>query len=156
VNKRITAAWLDKHHACSEGRAWWTQQGTTDAVTLIERLRDSKHEDWAIWTLVRILPRKDVLRLAVYSARLVQHLNTDPRVEAAIAAAEKVIERDSHQNRAAAGAAYAAAYAAAGAAYATYAADAAYAAAYAAYAAAYAAAGASIIDEGLRLIGGRQ
>lgn len=78
------------------------------------------------WTQV------ECVKFAVWCARSVQHLNNDPRVEAAIKAAEQWLRDPSEASRSVA---YAAA--AANAAYAAYAA---YAAAYAAYAASSAAA----------------
>jgi hypothetical protein len=93
-----------------------------------------------LWAVLRtaVISEKTLRLFAVWSARQVQHLNTDPRVEACLKTVEEFIAGTAsleQMRQARSGAGNAAAYAA-DAAYAAYAAAAAADAAYAAYAAA--------------------
>ena len=88
-----------------------------------------------LWVAGEMGLKSDCVRVAIFAAKQVAHLNTDPRVQAAIDAAQAWVDnpsQDAAYAAHAADAARAAAYAAADAAYAAHAADAARAAAYAA------------------------
>lgn len=81
------------HSPCAEGWKKLLQHlGKTeadDAPLSIATVLDSNGLDDAIWCLRAITGYDRELRLfAVWCARRVQHLNTDPRVEAALVAAE--------------------------------------------------------------------
>jgi hypothetical protein len=125
-----------KHKACKEGKEW----ALASCVSMKEVWEKAKPA-WLLWVAMRpsVLKDKELRLFAVFCARQVQHLMTDPRSIEAIDVAEKYAQdKASDDELATAGnAAYEAAQAADAAAY--EAAQAADAAAYAAYAAAYAA-----------------
>ena len=124
----------DRHVACSQGREW-----------ALANCRDMDHAwetlspEWLIWVGTRrgVLDDRNLRLFAVWCARQVQHLMTDPRSVAAVDVAERFANGDAtaEELKAARAAAWAAAGAAAWAA--------AGAAADAAGAAAVAAAGAA-------------
>ena len=137
---KITLDWLKKNRACIEGVEWFSNHVEKSAIKepeleiVINALLEEDHSQWANWTLVRFLDRKQKIQYAVFAAEQVidifeKKYPNDKRPRKAIEAAKKCLGNDTKEDRASA---YAAAYAA----YA-YAAS---AAAYAAYAAAYAAA----------------
>ena len=136
---KITNQWLKKESACDEGCQYFLSKhaDSIEAAELLKMLIADRQFLWAIWLLQKILPRIDLVRLAVFSAEQVIEIfekkyPDDDRPRKAIEAAKKYIKNPT------ADAAYAAhaARAAAHAARAADAARAAYAAAHAAYAAA--------------------
>jgi hypothetical protein len=126
-----------KHRACKEGKKW----ALASCVSMKEVWEKAKPA-WLLWVATRpsVLTDKELRLFAVFAARQVQHLMTDPRSIEAINVAEKYAQgKAAHDELVAARAAADAAYAADAAARA-----AARAAAYAAAdAAAYAAADAA-------------
>ena len=128
--QNITKEWLKENKACSEGVKWWEDNGSKkDAVTVLRSLLESDHFQWANWTIVRLMDRKQKIQYAIFAAEQVLDIfekkyPKDDRPRKAIEAARKVLEADTQENRKAADAA---AYAYAAAAYAD-----AYADAYAA------------------------
>lgn len=80
------AKFCDRHNACSEGRAW-----------ALANCRDMQHAwetlkpEWLIWVATRpgVLTDRELHLFAVWSARQVQHLMTDPRSIAALDVAER-------------------------------------------------------------------
>jgi len=148
---KTTLNQIREHSPCAPG--WETllkhlgkTKADDDELSILTIL-DSNGLDDALWCL-RAVEGHDIgkRRFAVFCAKQVEHLLTDPRSRDAVAVAERWCDGQATDEElaaaafaAAAAAAYAAAYAA-GAGDAAYAARAARAAAYAAYAAAYAAA----------------
>jgi len=141
---KLTKRWLEGKNACLGGIRYFESLKTTSIDELFNNaIKDERFSD-TNWVISRKLKRKDKIRYAVFAAKQVidiyeEKYPDDNRPRKAIEAAERCIEKDIKNNRAAAAdAAYA--YAAADAAYA----DAAYAAyADAAAAAAYTAAAAA-------------
>ena len=108
----------DRHDACTDGREW-----------ALANCRDMDHAwdvlkpEWLIWVATRrgVLDDRTLRLFAVWCARQVQHLMTDPRSVAALDAAERFANGEAAEDElaaadAAAAAAWAAARAAAGAA----------------------------------------
>lgn len=115
--KKVTSNFLKKHNACSDGFKWWKENCKN--LTTEEQLQKllNYRADWASWLMVRLLPRKDKIRYAVFAAEQVIEIYEkkyphDKRPREAIEASKKVIERDSQKNAASNAAAYAASYAA--------------------------------------------
>ena len=128
---KITVDWLKEKRACLEGIEWFENQKLSESVDVLKSLIKEDKLDWANWTIVRVMERKQYLQYAVFAAEQAldifeQKYPDDKRPRQAIDSARKCLENNSEENRAAAYAAHAAAYAAYAAA------D---AAAYAAYAA---------------------
>ena len=105
----------DRHHACADGREW-----------ALANCRDMDHAwevlkpEWLVWVATRdgVLDDRTLRLFAVWCARQVQHLMTDPRSVAALDAAERFAngEATADELAAARDAARAAASGAAGAA----------------------------------------
>jgi len=76
----------EKHGACREGREW----ALANCATMEEVWAKAKPE-WLIWIATRpgVLTDKELRLFAVWSARQVQHLMTDPRSVAALDVAER-------------------------------------------------------------------
>jgi hypothetical protein len=77
---------MDKHHACLEGRAWAELTcETMDDVWRWER------PDWLLWVATRrgVLTDRELRLFSVCSAREVQHLMIDARSLAALDVAER-------------------------------------------------------------------
>ena len=71
---KLTKYWIRKWQPCLEAIEWAEEQDTRDVFELIERLKKLKRYDWIIWAIPRLLKTKrDRVRFAVYSARLVLH-----------------------------------------------------------------------------------
>lgn len=124
-----------KHRACEEGKEW-----ALASCASMKEVWEKAKPNWLFWVATRpsVLTDKELRLFAVFCARQVQHLMTDPRSIEAIDVAEKFAQgKASDDELARAYAAARAAYAAAKAAYAVYAAA---KAVYAVYAAAKAAA----------------
>lgn len=75
-----------KHRACEEGKEW----ALAFCATMKEVWEKAKPE-WLIWVATRpsVLTDKELRLFAVFCARQVQHLMTDPRSIEAIDVAEK-------------------------------------------------------------------
>ncbi len=104
---KITLKKLDKWYACPNGRAWFSSQDETDARKLVEKLIAENKRSWPNWLVTRCLSRKNKIRYAVYAAEQVlpiyeKKYPDDKRPRRAIAAARKVLEADTAENRAAA------------------------------------------------------
>ena len=174
---KITKEWMEEKGACREGIDWVISCDETDPIKLVEIAIKTKDNDilsYANWGLTRIMTHKQCIQYAVFAARQVLEMYEskypeDKRPRLAIEAAEKCIEHNTKENRAAAWAASDAAWAARAAAWA--ASDAARAASDAARAAWAARAAASdaaraaraaasdamkirILEFGIKLIGG--
>ena len=136
---KLTMDWLKEKRACEAGKSWFVEnkQEGDDSVDVLRELIQQNQLQWANWTIVHVMNRKQYLAYAIYAAEQVidiyeKKYPDKKKPREAINAARKVLENDSEENRKAAAAAASDAYAAA--AYAAYAAaaDAAYAAACAA------------------------
>jgi hypothetical protein len=133
---KITATWLKKWSACSEGTEWLLAQKERDGAKVCRKLVVESRIDWANWTIARLLNRKQRIQYAIFAAEQVIEIfeklyPNDKRPREAIEAAKAVLKNGTKKNKdAAAYAAYAA-----DAADAAYAADAADTAARAARAA---------------------
>jgi hypothetical protein len=109
-NHKNFSEWLKDHNACGEAREWVSENKYSEK----QAWNKCKNPQWMLWYLNETGCNNDrVLRLfAVWCARQVQHLMTDPRSIAALDVAEKYANGKATENeRAAAGAA---AWAAAG------------------------------------------
>ena len=134
---KITNQWLKKESACDEGCQYFLSKhaDSIEAAELLKMLIADRQFLWAIWLLQKILPRIDLVRLAVFSAEQVIEIfekkyPDDDRPRKAIEAAKKYIKTPTADAADAARAAYAAARDARAAADAAYAAHAARAAAH--------------------------
>ena len=104
-----------KHRACEEGKEW----ALASCATMTEVWEKAK-PNWLFWVATRpsVLTDKELRLFAVFCARQVQHLMTDPRSIEAIDVAEKYAQGKASDDELAAArsaartAAYAAAYAA--------------------------------------------
>jgi hypothetical protein len=96
-----------KHGACKEGYLW-----ATEHCTSMQDVWEKAKPEWLIWVATRkgVLTDNELRRFAVWSARQVQHLMTDPRSIAALDVAERHTEGSATDEELAA--AYAAACAA--------------------------------------------
>ena len=76
----------DLHSACRDGREWALE----NCETMDEVWAKAKPE-WLIWIVTRpgVLTDRELRLFAVWSARQVQHLMTDPRSVAALDVAER-------------------------------------------------------------------
>lgn len=76
----------DFHNAYSEGRKW-AMKNCTSMNDVWKTIRP----DWLVWTATRpgVLTDNELRLFAVFCARQVQHMMTDPRSIAAIDAAER-------------------------------------------------------------------
>lgn len=103
----------ERHKVCPEGLAWALENGKT--MLQIWKHPELKYE-WLIWISTRagVLDDRTLRLFAVWSARQVQHLMTDPRSIAALDVAERFANGEATQNElsAAGAAAWAAARAA--------------------------------------------
>lgn len=109
------AEFCDIFRACPEGREW--------AVANCQTMDDAwatARPDWLVWIATRpgVLDDRTLRLFAVWTARQVQHLMTDPRSIAALDVAERHANGQATDEEldSARGAAWAAAWAAAGAA----------------------------------------
>ena len=77
----------DIHNACPEGRAW----AIANCSTMQEAWDKAPDPSWVIWiaTLQGVLTDRELRLFAVWCARQVQHLLTDPRSVSAIDVAER-------------------------------------------------------------------
>jgi len=102
----------DIHNACPEGRAW----AIANCSTMQEAWDKAPDPSWVIWiaTLQGVLTDRELRLFAVWCARQVQHLLTEPRSINAIDVAERYAngEATDRELTAARAAAYAAAWAA--------------------------------------------
>ena len=120
--KKVDRAWLKEYNACPDGYKFWCehcegQDTEQQLLTLVDY-----RSDWAWWVLTRLLTIEQNRKLAVFAAKEVlpifeKEYPKDMRPQKAIEAAEKVIECNIGENRAAARAAADAARAAADAAW---------------------------------------
>jgi hypothetical protein len=87
--------------ACPEARKWASGRSAAEAWEMCDRA------DWMFWWARRsaINRRANYRACAIELARGVAHLNTDPRISAAIEAAERCTADPSKKNRSAAAAA---------------------------------------------------
>lgn len=98
--KESTATKLQAHlaaiRACLEAREWAAGK---DALTVWETC---ERADWLLWWAARtpINSHQDIVRVAAKIARTIAHLNTDPRVMAALEAAERWAENPTEENKA--------------------------------------------------------
>ena len=76
----------DLHSACAEGRGWALANCQTMADVWAKA-----QPDWLIWVATRrgVLTDRELRLFAVWSARQVQHLMTDPRSLAALDVAQR-------------------------------------------------------------------
>ena len=80
------AEFCDAHCACLEGREW----AMSNCKTMAEVWLTAKPE-WLLWVATRrgVLDNRTLRTFAVWSARQVQHLMSDPRSLAALDVAER-------------------------------------------------------------------
>jgi hypothetical protein len=78
-----------KYGACKEGHLW-----ATEHCTSMQEVWEKAKPEWLIWVATRkgVLTNSELRRFAVWSARQVQHLMTDPRSIAALDVAERHAE----------------------------------------------------------------
>lgn len=131
--------------ACEDGLERFEQQvgGSHEPVDVLSLIGGVNTTSDLLWLAGKRLPKARIVEFAIKCARAVEHLSDDPRVKAAIDAAENWVREPTEDNRKAADAA------AAAAAWVAAAADAAAAAAWAA-AAARAGASQDVINDYLR------
>jgi hypothetical protein len=101
-NHKNFSEWLKDHNACGEAREWVSENKYSEK----QAWNKCKNPQWMLWYLNETGCNNDrVLRLfAVWCARQVQHLMTDPRSIAALDVAEKYANGKATENeRAAAG-----------------------------------------------------
>jgi hypothetical protein len=102
---RITKKWLRSVEASSALIDWCTQQPKRKtAGKLVEQLLSEGRIEWANWLLSRILARPQVVQYAIFAAEQVigiyeAQYPDDSRPRAAIAAARRVLDDDSADNR---------------------------------------------------------
>ena len=79
----------DRHGACREGREW-----ALDNCHDLPHAWETIRPDWLVWMATRrgVLDNRTLRRFAVWSARQVQDLMTDPRSIAALDVAERYAE----------------------------------------------------------------
>ena len=107
---RVDREWLKEHNACPDGLKWWCKhcEGKTTRQQLLTLVK--YRDDWSWWVLTKFLTVKQNRQLAVFAAKEVlpifeKKFPDDKRPRKAIEAAEKVIECNTGENRAAAWAA---------------------------------------------------
>lgn len=78
-----------KHRACEEGKEW-----ALASCASMKDVWEKAKPEWLIWVATRpsVLTDKELRLFAVYCARQVQHLMTDPRSIEAIDVAEKFVQ----------------------------------------------------------------
>ena len=114
---KITTEKLKEMGACSEGIEWFNNQSETNGKKLVIKLVAENKLDFANWSVVRLLNRKQKIQYAIFAAEQVielyeQKYPKDKRPRQAIDAAKLVLKADTFENRNAAANAAAAAYAA--------------------------------------------
>jgi len=79
----------DRHHACHDGREWALASCKT-----MQEAWDTARPEWLIWIATRpgVLDDRTLRKFAVWSARQVHHLMTDPRSTHALDVAERYAE----------------------------------------------------------------
>jgi hypothetical protein len=113
VSDMTIERFCDKHSACKDGRDW--------ALANCESMQDAWNKlkpEWLLWVATQngVLTNKELRLFAVWCARQVQHLMSDPRSVAALDVAERAAAWDADRaaaRDAARDAAWAAAWAAA-------------------------------------------
>jgi len=77
---------MDMHDACDEGRDWVLENN----ITTLQEAWDKTTPDYLIWIATRpgVLDERTLRLFAVWCARQVQHLMTDPRSISALDVAE--------------------------------------------------------------------
>ena len=103
----ITKEWLEEMNACTAGIDWFLAQTETAGITVVKKLLAENHFEWANWLIVRLMDRKQKIRYSCFAARQVlvifeKQYPDDKRPRLALEAAEKCIEEDTQENRAAA------------------------------------------------------
>jgi hypothetical protein len=74
---KITLEWLEKQDACIEGVNWFKTQEEIDGLKVVKALIADNQLDWANWTIVRIMKRKQYVTYAVFAAEQVAYLWKD-------------------------------------------------------------------------------
>jgi len=103
---KITLKWLKKHGACIAGKVAFAAQEERDGIAII-KLLIATNIDWANWLICQMFTRKQEIMYAVFAAEQVLPIfeakyPNDNRLRLAIAAAKKVIIRNTIKNRSAA------------------------------------------------------
>jgi len=103
---KITLKWLENHRACIAGKVAFAAQEERDGIAII-KLLIATNMDWANWLICQIFTRKQKIMYAVFAAEQVLPIfeakyPNDNRPRLAIAAAKKVIIRNTIKNRSAA------------------------------------------------------
>jgi hypothetical protein len=101
---KISREFLKEKNACQDGIDWFVNQNETELVPVLRALEKDDKAPWANWLIVRCMTRPQYLAYAIYAAEQAIEIyekkypgNTDPRN--AIAAAKKVLESDTKENR---------------------------------------------------------
>ena len=116
--KKLTKEWRQEKRACTSGMCWFMKQNESNTATVLRNLVEEDHNDWAKWTIVRMMNKKQKVQYAIFAAELVLKIfedeyPDDKRPRKAIEAAKTYIKTPCKRTKdAAANAANAAAYAA--------------------------------------------
>ena len=70
---KITQNWLEKHHACRPGLAWFKKQRASEHQDVVRALVECRRLDWALWLCAHMLLSNpaNAQTLNLYAARLV-------------------------------------------------------------------------------------
>lgn len=85
---QITAKMLKEHRACREAIDWLNEQGTTDAIELVELAKSAGRFDWINWLGTRLMTKNSVLNMP-YSLRSWCYTSTRSKYHMMIARAER-------------------------------------------------------------------
>ena len=101
---KLNKQWINKFDPCEEGIEWLEAQDERDGVKIVKKLIKENKLDWANWTIVTLMKRKQYLRYAIYAAEQVidifeKKYPKDDRPRKAIETAKAVVKKDSKSNR---------------------------------------------------------
>ena len=110
---KLDKKWIAEFSPCQEGVDWLEKQKERDGVKVLKKLIKENKLEWANWTIVTIMTRKQYLAYAIFSAEQVigiyeKEYPEEKRPRLAIEAAKAVMKRDTKRNRELAAAARAA------------------------------------------------
>ena len=70
----ITTEWLQQNNACEDGLTWFLGQNATCLDTIIPKLLNKGHFDWANWTLTHAMTHRQQVQYALFAAEQVIEL----------------------------------------------------------------------------------